>query len=151
MELNALSGIFSVHCRPDLAMNIQETYAWIQKLSDHLGLEFSSQDWGIVNASASRVNEFIECFNNSGVPPHNRNEYPYNHSDYRGFVRYHVFELVIASYNEAMIEGKTTTEDQDRFIKFITDNASNTDYQPTLNYWKGLANRSEFPVANLLI
>ena len=39
----------------------------LKVMSEQLGLSFETQDWGIINASPHRINEFIEYFNSNNT------------------------------------------------------------------------------------
>ena len=62
----------------------------IQDLSERLGLVYHRQDWGICNADASRVAEFVQVCRTGGLTPPQQ---------------YAMGELVLASMNEALVEG----------------------------------------------
>ncbi len=95
-----------------------------------LGLPFEEQDWGIVNANGSRLEEFIKFYD--------------THSDYSSFQKYELCELIMASANERLIQGSLG----DEFWKFLSENSDACRAQ--ISYWKGLSDELEFPLGEHL-
>jgi hypothetical protein len=65
----------------------------LKQVSEELELSFETQDWGIINSSSDRVHEFIQYFEDNKM---------------ENSIKYELFELVIASFNDAIIEKKWT-------------------------------------------
>ena len=95
---------------------------WIERLSTQLSLIPHSQDWGICNADASRLEEFLE-FYDSHVP-----EDPYELED--------LAELIFESAEDAMVADELEPEIRLRLIKFVADHSQ--DFPNTLQYWSEL-------------
>lgn len=105
----------------------------IQELSDRLDLAYERQDWGICNADAGRVAEFIQVCQADRLTQAQQ---------------YAMGELVLASMNEALVNGATLPQIIDRFKSFLTLNLHGLDQQ--IRYWASLTNADEFPLAGLL-
>jgi len=108
----------------------------LKTVSKELGIDFEEQDWGIINASPYRINEFIEYFNSNASFPET--------------IKYQLFELIIASCNEAILEKSLTSQQESIFMKFIQNNSDNTNLKSIIDYWKKIADIEEFPVGKLL-
>ena len=108
----------------------------LKTISNDLQLNFEQQDWGIINASPERIHEFMEYYNNNVNLPNT--------------IKYQLLELIIASFNEALVKNMVNENQKIAFKEFIKKNASNSHFRPILNYWKKIANISEFPVGHLL-
>ena len=105
----------------------------VRSLSERLGLPFEPQDWGIANADAVRVREFVGvCRTASLTPPQ----------------QYAMAELVLASMNEALAQGVADDDVTKQFREFLTLELCGLSGQ--VRYWAGLADRVEFPLAALL-
>ncbi len=77
----------------------------IQTLTDQLGLTNVRQDWGICNADAGRVEEFIRVCRTGGLTQPQQ---------------YAMCDLVLASMNEALVDGTTDEELFGQFKTFLT-------------------------------
>ena len=108
----------------------------LEIISDELGLSFEEQDWGIINGSADRVEEFINYFN--------------THESLPTTVKYPFFDLIVASFNEDLLEGSATKKKELLFKQFIQQNSSNSLFKPILSYWKRITNEEDFPVGKFL-
>jgi len=108
----------------------------LQELSTSLGVSFETQDWGIINADANRVVEFIDYFN--------------SHSDLSPPMQYQMFELIVGSYNEALIEGDAQDILRIQFFSFLQQNGSHQGLNSILSYWRDLDDDEEFPVSKEL-
>ncbi len=105
----------------------------IQDLSDRLGLPYEPQDWGICNANADRTGEFIQvCSTEELTPPQ----------------QYAMGELVLASMNDALVDGVADAELVGQFKAFLTSDLYGLARQ--IRYWASLTNVDEFPLAGLL-
>ncbi len=107
----------------------------LKKLSDELDLSFESQDWGIVNSSADRVGEFMNYFSNK--------------KSLNESMRYQLFELIIASFNDALLEDKCNEKLKNEFKALVDKYSKNEILQPILNYWKSI-DGDEYPVNKFL-
>lgn len=105
----------------------------IKQLSDRLGLAYERQDWGIVNADAARVVEFIRFYDQE------------HHSEAQCYA---LEELIIASMNEAMVEGVADESIHRLFNSFLLRNTKRA--VPHIRYWGGLQESEEFPIAEVL-
>ncbi len=105
----------------------------IRDLTDRLGLVDHRQDWGIGNADAHRVGEFIQCCRTKGLTDPQQ---------------YALGELVLASMNEALADGLVNGELTRHFEDFLTLNLHGLAAQ--IRYWASLPDFEEFPVAALL-
>ena len=106
----------------------------IQDLTDQLGLINHSQDWGIANADARRVVEFIHVCRVQKLSLSQQ---------------YAVAELVLASMNEALVEGLDDGDLLAKFDDFLMLELHELPDQ--IRYWGSLTDDAEeFPVANLL-
>jgi len=104
-------------------------------VSTDLKLNFEPQDWGIINASSHRVAEFIHYFEaNTSLPES---------------IKYQLFELIIASFNDSILENGVTKEQEHYFKQFIHKYSQDSIFKPILNYWKNIENE-DFPVGKLL-
>jgi len=108
----------------------------LEIISNKLGLNFIEQDWGIINESSDRLEEFIEYFN--------------THKSFPETIKYQLFELIIASYNEALLKNTVTTKRELLFKKFIQQHSSNPTFKPIVSYWKKIMNKEDFSVGRLL-
>jgi hypothetical protein len=101
-------------------------------------LDFETQDWGIINSDGSRVTEFLKFFNDN--------------IHFEVTLRYKIFELIIASMNDALVEEIVTDEIAQDFTNFI-DKAKNEDeylFESTLDYWISITDE-EYPVGQYLV
>lgn len=115
----------------------------LKTVSDELGLTFfndqasgANQDWALINGLPGRMEEFINYFN--------------SHSFFPDRIKYQLFELVIASFNEDLLEDSVTKEKELLFKQFIQENSKNPLFKPKLSYWKGITDEEDFPVGRLL-
>ncbi len=115
----------------------------LKTVSDELGLTFfndqasgANQDWALINGSQGRMEEFIEYFNSHGFFPDR--------------IKYELFELIIASFNEDLLENVATKEKELLFKRFIKKNSHNPLFKPILSYWKGVTNTEELPIGKFL-
>ena len=95
---------------------------WIEHISNQLGLIPYPQDWGIANADASRLEEFLD-FYAAHIP-----EDPFELED--------LAELILQSAEDATNSGKLEPAMRVRLIKFIADHGQ--DFPDTLEYWSEL-------------
>ncbi len=107
----------------------------LKRVSKELELSFETQDWGIINSSSDRVNEFVQYFEDNQILENS--------------IKYELFELIIASFNDAILEGKMDKNLKSLFRDFLDKNSHNTTFKPIIDYWKSIENE-EYPVGKLL-
>lgn len=103
----------------------------LKQISLELNLAYEPQDWGIINADPNRVKEFISF---------------YNDLNYQDSIKYELFELIIASFNDLILEKKNEEVENNLFLNFIKNNLS-LPFINILDYWSKICNNDEFPVA----
>lgn len=103
-----------------MAVDLSELHA----LSSALRLDFSPQDWGIINATPERLHEFMTYYRQNRA----------------GFSRMQLFammELILASADEALEPGNPSAQqialEVDRFLRQSMDGLL-----PHLSYWGSL-------------
>lgn len=114
---------------------MNEKIELLKQLSSALSLSFEPQDWGIINSTPDRIEEFIQYFRSHNLD---------------STLNYELMDLIIASYNDAIVEGKTSDELQQLFLEFIRENSNNILFDPIISYWRSLKDDESFPVAQLL-
>jgi len=110
----------------------------IEKICLDLNIKFDKsniQDWGIIHSDANRVEEFLSFYKNA-----NLNEY----------MQYYVFELIVASYNDAMLKELTNQDLQNSFLDIVSKSSTNKKLDIINDYWRRICNEEEFPVGKLL-
>jgi hypothetical protein len=99
---------------------------WIERLSKQLSLIPHSQDWGICNADASRLDKFLD-FYDSHIPEDQ-------------FELEELAELILQSAEDAIatneFEPGLGADMRTRMIKFIADHGQ--DFPGALEYWSTL-------------
>jgi hypothetical protein len=95
---------------------------WLERLSTQLSLIPFSQDWGICNADASRLEEFLDFYDSHIA------EDPYELEA--------LAELIFQSAEEAIAAGGLESIDVGRLASFIRKNQSG--FPMTLEYWSDL-------------
>ena len=108
------------------------------KVCKDLNIEFDKgdmQDWGIVNSDPSRVAEFIEYYKNAELADS---------------ARAHVFELVVASYNDAMLHRPVRPQIKSDFIKLIKESYAIPATKAISEYWIEIYDRKDFPIGKLI-
>lgn len=107
----------------------------LKQLSEELNLEFEAQDWGIINSDPERVVEFIDFYvSKSEIYPD---------------CKYELIELVIASYNDALVENSATDALDVKFVDFLRLIKNEIYSQSIVSYWMKL-DSEEFPVSRIL-
>jgi hypothetical protein len=107
-----------------------ESATALARLSSRLGLSDEPQDWGIVNADASRLGEFV----------HVAREEQLTQAEFYGMA-----ELVFASANE-LLQQEPTANVSDVAVLFTKRPAV---AQVVANYWRSL-DSEEFPISGWL-
>jgi hypothetical protein len=105
----------------------------LQVLCKKLGLSYESQDWGIINATPSRLIEFIDYYKSENLTDTQK---------------YNMIELIMASANEGLIESQFSGTDLKILKKFILEHGR--DVLSQWDYWKGLPNSDEYPILKFL-
>jgi hypothetical protein len=95
---------------------------WISRISKLLGLIPYPQDWGIANADASRLEEFLDFYN--------------SHVFEDPFELEALAELIFQSAEEAIAVGGLESIDVGRVASFIRRNQSS--FPQALEYWRNL-------------
>ena len=83
-----------------------------------------------------RVKEFITYFLNT---------------DLDKYTQYHVFELIVASYNDAILENLDNEMLKAAFGEAVNKSNTNPNLDILKNYWRRIYNEDEFPVGKLLL
>jgi hypothetical protein len=109
----------------------------IKKVCIDLGIKYdvNDQDWGIMYSDAKRLDEFMAYYNTTEL------------DDYQQF---NVFELIVASYNDAILEGGVNKSQKDIFSHILNKTTSNKKLDIVKDYWRRISNNEEFPVGKLL-
>ena len=101
-------------------------------ISQDLNLSFETQDWGIINSSSNQVGEFIDYF--------------LQNKTYPNYIKYELYELIVASYNDLLLEKIENDDIEKKICSFINEEIENECFKLVLNYWKKIYNENEFPV-----
>src|SRR4051812_4577041 len=96
-----------------------------RRLSAHLGLVDEQQDWGIINADASRLDAFIRVYTADPLTP---------------YQRYAMAELVLATANEALCAHHAAN--LSAVAALLPTMAA--DARPQLDYWRSLKREDDF-------
>jgi hypothetical protein len=105
----------------------------LRNLSNFLKLHYEEQDWGIINADGNRLEEFVAVY------------------DSRPFsveIRYQMFELILASANDALGKKRQEANGMRVIQDFVRRHGQ--DFPEQVSYWAGLKNSDEFPVGEAL-
>ncbi|GAB2703478.1 hypothetical protein GCM10027037_31620 [Mucilaginibacter koreensis] len=107
-----------------------------KKLCEDLGLPYdiNEQDWGIVNADGTRTHEFIEYYRNA----------------FSTYIYYDLYELIVASYNEALQANIYDKELQESFLKVVEDALKNEYLLFLSQHWAKYEDDEFWPVGSLL-
>ena len=103
-----------------------------------LSIEFDEddlQDWGIVNWDATRVMEFITYYKNTELDD---------------ATKFHVFELIVASYNDAILTRLAKQQPKAAFLEVVKESHSTPSLKAVRDYWKEIYEPKSFPVGRLL-
>ncbi len=95
-----------------------------------------TSDWGIINADADRVDEFIEFVDQNSTLDKS--------------TKFEFVELIIASMNEAILQKLDTADVYSKFLEYIKRIESDNYYSSSIDYWKSLNSNEDFPVTKLL-
>ena len=106
-----------------------------QEVCNDLNLD-NTPDWGIINSDSSRVAEFIKYISMNDL------------LDRR--IQFEFIELIIASMNDAIIDGIVTCELYASFYNYIKPILKDERLYPQVQYWISIKSRDEFLVGYLL-
>jgi len=110
----------------------------LKKVCKDLNIEFDEgdmNDWGIVNSDPARVGEFMKYYKSAGFDEQ---------------VRSHVFELILSSYNDAILSRKLNQQLKADFSAIIIESRSMPALKVVREYWKEIYDRKDFPIGRLL-
>lgn len=111
----------------------------LEDVAKDLNIPYSKydQDWGIIYADANRVEAFIDYTNENMHISNN-------------CALFYLFELVVASFNEALLEKKTAGIEE-KFITFTRKNKHKNLFKTIFDYWIDIRDLEEFPVGYYLL
>jgi hypothetical protein len=109
-------------------MSSRERLTW---LSETLGLADESQDWGIINADAERLDKFVRFLDDTDLAPAEV---------------FQLVELLLASANERLLEDPGA--DLDAVMRAVARHPEAAEFH--LNYWRSLGDAQEFPIGSWL-
>ena len=115
----------------------KDSYLLLEEMCNDLGIDYDrydAQDWGIINADAKRVEEFINYFMENTL---HRTQ------------QFQVFELIMASYNEAMLERIDTEVLKKIFLEFVSI-YNNEKLDIIVKYWKSIYDEEIFQLGKVL-
>jgi hypothetical protein len=104
----------------------------LKALSDHLRLQYFPQDWGIINADARRLGEFIQ--------------FSADHPDMDVPLQLELAELILASANELLLSApESDLTELRRYVERASARSS-----LSVEYWERLDDDVEFPLGGAL-
>ena len=106
-----------------------------QAVCNDLGLPYTS-DWGIINADKARIVEFID--------------YVTQRESLDFSIKYNFLELIIASMNDAIVEGEVDYKLHAKFHEYVKPVLKDDRYYPHIPYWISIKSKDEFPIGFLL-
>ncbi len=109
-------------------------YKEIKEVSEDLHLNFETQDWGIINSNPSRLKEFID--------------YRLSLKQISTSLRYELLELIIASFNEAMLENSINSDLENELQKVLDLDAEIC--ETVIQYWKSIYDKTTYLVGEYL-
>jgi hypothetical protein len=110
----------------------------LKQVCKDLRIEFDQddmQDWGIVNCDATRTGEFITYYKNTKLDDE---------------TMFHVFELIVASYNDAMLARLVKQQLKADFLEIVKESHFTPRLKVVRDYWKEIYDTKNFPVGRLL-
>jgi hypothetical protein len=110
----------------------------LKQVCKDLKIEFDKDDmhdWGIVNCDATRTAEFIAYYKNTELDDE---------------TRFHVFELIVASYNDAMLARLVKQQLKADFLEIVKESHLIPRLKVVRDYWKEIHDTKNFPVGRLL-
>ncbi len=102
-------------------MKPQRHADWMTWLSEQLTLKVESQDWGIVNADSSRVEEFVRFF-----------EF---HDSNDSWEPEALGELILASANDGLVDGSLSDMARQRVVAFLRMHSDKIPHQMIPILW----------------
>ena len=96
--------------------------------------EKSGGDWGIINTNPNRVQEFVEYLKINTMSVSDKHEF---------------LSLIISSFNEAILENKSSLELTQKVVELIKENLDEELYLIEYFYWASL-DQEEFPVSQII-
>lgn len=118
-------------------MKEDEIQAQLKEICNDLNLPFNLsdvQDWGIIHADAIRTEEFINYFNKKSL---------------KQAIQHYAFELIVASYNDAILMGITNSYIENSFLD-IVEKACDPMSLLIKEYWQNIVSENEFPVGYII-
>jgi hypothetical protein len=112
----------------------------LMQVCKDLRIEFDKDDmhdWGIVNCDATRTGEFITYYKDKSTEMDDE-------------TKFHVFELVVASYNDAMLARLAKQQLKADFLEVVKDSHLTPSLKAVRDYWKEIQDTKNFPVGRLL-
>jgi hypothetical protein len=103
----------------------------LRRLCEALGLRYEPQDWGIVNADGNRLVEFVRFYE--------------SHPELSAAQKFELGELILASANDVLCTKGTLDQ---RLLEFLA--TSRGSFEAHMEYWRGLEDVKEFPIAEWL-
>jgi hypothetical protein len=105
----------------------------LRNLSNFLKLHYEEQDWGIINADGNRLEEFVAVYGSRPLSVE---------------MRYQIFELILASANDALEKKQQDSKAIEVFQDFLRSHGK--DFPEQVSYWAGLKNSDQFPLGEVL-
>ena len=103
----------------------------LREMSNKLGLPYEPQDWGVSNADGNRLDEFVAFFQQGDLQPSQLFE---------------LADLILASANERLVRGLAV---EVKPLEALARKYGQA-FSLHLEYWSGLEDAEEFPLASLL-
>lgn len=110
-------------------------YMTFEEVCNELKLK-NTPDWGIINSDGSRVIEFIN--------------YVTLHETIKSSIQFEFIELIVASMNDAILDGIADCEVHEKFYNYIIDLLHDEKFYPQIQYWISIKSEVEYPVGLLL-
>jgi len=110
----------------------------LKQVCKDLNIEFDESDmndWGIVNSDPARVGEFMKYYKTTGLDDQ---------------IRFHVFELILSSYNDAILGRKLNQQLKADFAGIVVESRTLPSLKVVREYWKEIYDRKDFPIGRLL-
>lgn len=123
------------NCKAKLHASCKTLIMTFEQVCKELGLE-NTPDWGIINSSGTRTDEFIEFIS--------------LHSNLDFGIQYEFVELVLASMNGALVEENYNWQLMLKFFRYIKPMLWDEKYYPSLDYWIRIKNEGDYPIGFLL-
>ena len=111
-----------------------QNYKAYIKVGEELGLKYPGGG-AIENSEGTRVKEFINYISQEGLV-------------FR--TKYTLLELVLASMNDAIVDGIANCEVHGIFYKYIKPILNDDRYYPHIPYWISIKSKEDYPVGLLL-